>query len=146
MDRPDSVPPASPECQKLIPEQLHGRELLLHIFQRQDTLQRTLDLILVKLEPAAALFENLAADPILTIEEAAKLARISTQRLHNLISSIKKETGRTPGFIVDAGGRLVQKVDRELFLDWIRSRRSYRSKTDKPRTIGGLQLKERTGS
>lgn len=61
--------------------------------------------------------------PILTMQEAAKLARITPGRLANIICDIKRETGRLPDFVVDGGGVLTQKIDRVSFVEWLRSRR-----------------------
>ena len=68
------------------------------------------------------------SSPILTVEEAAGIARISTQRLYNIISDIKRETNRPPAFVVDGGGRLTQKIDRQLFFDWLRSHKPCRGR------------------
>lgn len=76
---------------------------------------------------AAAESSNL---PILTVKEAATVARISTKRLCNVISDLKRQTGKPPVFVVDGGGTLTQRIDRESFLDWIRGRRPYRRRQD----------------
>ena len=47
---------------------------------------------------------------------------ISTKRLENIICEMRKQFGKSPSFIVDAGGRIQRKVLREELINWVKQR------------------------
>lgn len=60
----------------------------------------------------------------LTIDEAADFLGFKTKKsLQNLISKIiKQNNGRLPSFVVDAGGQMPRRIDREELVKWLCSK------------------------
>ncbi len=59
--------------------------------------------------------------PILTVREAATLIGMSHKTLQDTVSVIRCKTGKSPNFILKAGGHMHARIDRDLFYAWLRS-------------------------
>ena len=71
--------------------------------------------------------------PLLTIEEAASLLSVSRKRLENIICQERAQLGRSPDFIVDAGGRISRRVLKDELIAWAKRR----GKNDRRRIVMG---------
>ena len=60
--------------------------------------------------------------PLLTIEEAASMLSLSRKRFDNIICQERSRLGRSPDFIVDAGGRISRRVLRDELITWAKRR------------------------
>jgi len=89
-------------------------------------LSRTLDAIAVNIESLKAL-----SKPFLSYEEAGKLIGLSGKRIENIIAAIRRETGQLPEFVVDMGGTVNRRIDREAFAEAVRKRRAFRGRQPK---------------
>jgi hypothetical protein len=69
--------------------------------------------------------------PLLTIEEASSLLSLSRKRFENIICQERARLGRSPDFIVDAGGRMSRRVLRDELIAWARRR----GKNDRRRMV-----------
>jgi len=69
--------------------------------------------------------------PLLTIEEAAAMLSMSKKRFENIICQERARLGRSPDFIVDAGGRMSRRVLRDELIVWARRR----GKNDRRRMV-----------
>ena len=76
---------------------------------------------------------TIAEAPIISIEDAAKLVGVKKSRMHNIVSEIKRKTGRSAPFVVNAAGKLGNRIDRERFMEWVRSKRRYPGRPAKAR-------------
>lgn len=82
--------PTPSQYQVLLLEQLHDRELLLQVIQRQEALQKTMDEILRRSE-ATARPQPKVINLFLTEKEAAEMAGISPKTLAD-----RRRAGRVP--------------------------------------------------
>ncbi len=60
--------------------------------------------------------------PLLTCHEAAAFLSLSEKRFENIICEERARLGRSPDFIVDAGGRIQRRVLRDELLVWAKGR------------------------
>ena len=60
--------------------------------------------------------------PLLTIEDAAAMLSLSPKRFENIICEERARLGRTPDFVVDAGGRIQRRVLRDELVAWAKGR------------------------
>jgi hypothetical protein len=89
---------------------------------QQDHGQALLQQVAELLAPLGTKIDALAAaaSPILTKEQAAALLGVSTKRLSNVISKLKRETGKQPDFVCDGGGNLGNRFDHDKLVEWAR--------------------------